>query len=205
MMPEGIDPRRTALVLIDFQADFGSPDGLMAKLGADIGPAQEAVGAAERLVSAARKAGVAVVFVRLITRPGQETAAARPARNRPGRSPPILCVEDSPGAAFIGPQPLADETVISKTRFSAFANTGLAEQLMARGVDTLVLAGLTTECCVAASAWDALERDFHLVIAADACAAYEPALHDSTLRALALSGVILAPLSDILAAWNKSL
>ena len=63
--------------------------------------------------------------------------------------------------------------IISKTHFSAFARTGLADQLHAQGVDTLVLAGLTTECCVASSAWDAFERDFHIFIAADACAAYE--------------------------------
>lgn len=205
MKPAWIAPRRTALVLIDFQADFGSPEGLMAKLGADIGPAQKAIAEAEVLVSAARKAGVTVIFVRLLTRPGKETPFVREAKTRRGYSPPVLCAEDTPGAAFIGPQPLSDEAIISKTRFSAFANTGLAEQLKARGVDTLVLAGLTTECCVAASAWDALERDFHLVIAANACAAYEPALHDNTLRALALSGAILAPLSDIVAHWNKSL
>ena len=58
-------------------------------------------------------------------------------------------------------------------------------QLHAQGVDTLVLAGLTTECCIQSSAWDAFERDFHVFIAADACAAYDEALHRHALKALA--------------------
>ena len=68
---------------------------------------------------------------------------------------PICAWKARRGADFIGPQPQAGDAIVSKTHFSAFARTGLAEQLHAQGVDTLVLAGLTTECCVASSAWDA--------------------------------------------------
>jgi nicotinamidase-related amidase len=198
-----ITPARTALLLIDFQVDFGAPDGQMARRGADIGPAQEAVADAQELVDAARHAGVPVLFVRLLTHPGSESRVEREAKKR--RNEPDLCVDGTPGANFIGPQPLPGETVISKTRFSAFAHTGLAEQLHAKSIDTLVLAGLTTECCVASSAWHALEQDFHVFIAASACAAYEAALHDNALRALALSGAVLKPTDDILYAWRKTL
>jgi nicotinamidase-related amidase len=72
------------------------------------------------------------------------------------------------------------------------------------GLDTLVLAGLTTECCVASSAWDGFELDFHIFIAADACAAYENALHDHALKALALSGATVAPTAQFAAFWKKS-
>ena len=94
---------------------------------------------------------------------------------------------------------------MSKARYSAFARTGLAEQLQAAGVDTLVLAGLTTECCVASSAWDGFEHDFHIVIASDACAAYEPDLHRHALRALELSGAAIITSADLMSAWKKSL
>ena len=113
---------------------------------------------------------------------------------------PDLCVEGTHGADFIGPQPRAGEAVFSKTRFSAFAGTGLADQLHAQGVDTLVLAGLTTECCIQSSAWDAFERDFHVFIAEDACAAYDEALHRHALKALALSGAMVVPVQRDLAA-----
>jgi ureidoacrylate peracid hydrolase len=195
---------RTALVLIDCQVDFGAPDGEMAKRGADIGPAQAAVKQAQALTAAARGAGVAVVFVRLLTHPGGETRITREAKARRGKDETDLCVEGTHGADFIGPQPQAGEAIISKSHFSAFARTGLAEQLHTQGVDTLILAGLTTECCVASSAWDAFERDFHIFIAADACAAYEADLHEGALRALEMSGANLARAADLIAAWKNT-
>ena len=195
---------RTALILIDCQVDFGAPDGEMAKRGADMKPAQAAVKQAETLVAAARGAGVAVVFVRLLTHPGGEDRITREAKARRGKDETDLCVEGTHGADFIGPQPQPGDSIVSKTHFSAFARTGLAEQLHAQGVDTLVLAGLTTECCVASSAWDAFERDFHIFIASDACAAYEASLHEEALRALEMSGATLARTAEFAEAWKKS-
>jgi len=202
MKPEWIAPHRTALILIDCQMDFGAPDGAMARAGADISAVQPALAKAVALTDAARGAKVGVVFVRLITRPGDDDKFLREARQRQEGSLPDLCVEGSRGADFIGPQPRPGEAVISKTRFSAFAGTGLADHLRAQGLDTLVLAGLTTECCVQSSAWDALERDFHIFLAADACAAYEPELHRHTLRALALNGVIVKETDIFATLWN---
>jgi ureidoacrylate peracid hydrolase len=203
MKPDWIAPSRTALLVIDCQVDFGSPDGEMARRGADMTAPQAALAEAEILVDAARAAKVAVVFVRLLTHPGGENRIAREARQRQGDNDPDLCVEGTPGADFIGPQPQAGEAVVSKTHFSAFGRTGLAEQLHAQGVDTLVLAGLTTECCVASSAWDAFERDFHVFVAADACAAYEEALHRHALKALELSGATVAPTVHFVAGWKN--
>jgi nicotinamidase-related amidase len=205
MKPDWIAPSRTAVIVIDCQVDFGSPDGEMARRGMDMTAPQAALGKAVRLVDAARNAGVKIVFVRLLTHPGGENKIAREAKQRHHDDAPDLCVEGSRGADFIGPQPQANDVIVSKTHFSAFARTGLADQLHAQGIDTLVLAGLTTECCVASSAWDGFERDFHVFIAADACAAYEEELHSHALKALALSGAELAR-TDILAAfWKKSI
>lgn len=202
LQPEWIAPNRTALVIIDMQVDFGSPEGEMARRGADISACQEAVKKAVQLADAARAAGVPVVFVRLLTHPGGENRIVRESKERQGDDQPNLCVEGSPGADFIGPQPQKGESIFSKTHFSSFARTGLADQLHAQGVDTLVLAGLTTECCVQSSAWDAFERDFHVFIAEDACAAYEEALHRHALKALQHSAAIGVPVADLAAAWT---
>jgi nicotinamidase-related amidase len=204
LQSDWIAARRTALVLIDCQVDFGAPDGEMAKRGADVKPAMAAMKQAETLVAAARGAGVAVVFVRLLTHPGGEDSITREAKARRGKDETDLCVEGTHGADFIGPQPQPGDAIVSKTHFSAFARTGLAEQLRTQGVDTLVLAGLTTECCVASSAWDAFERVFHIFIASDGCAAYEASLHEGALRALEMSGATLAPTAEFAAIWEKS-
>jgi len=209
IVPDWVSPGRTALVLIDCQVDFGAPDGEMARRGADMTAPQAALAKAQALVDAARAAGVAVVFVRLLNHPGAANRIEREAKQREGDNEPDLCVPDlcvegTHGAEFIGPQPVAGEIIVSKTHFSAFGRTGLADQLHAQEVDTLVLAGLTTECCVASSAWDGFERDFHIFIAEDACAAYEEELHGHALKALAMSGARVAAVADYAAAWKKT-
>jgi len=205
MNPAWIAPERTALVLIDCQADFGALDGEMAKRGCDMTAVRAALVQAAAIADSARAAAVPVVFVRLLTQPGGETRIAAEARTRSGTDDePDLCVEGTHGADFCGPQPRPGEAVISKTHFSAFGRTGLAAQLHAQGIDTLVLAGLTTECCVASTAWDAVERDFHVFIVADACAAYEDDLHRGALKALALSAATVADSAEFAAAWKLS-
>jgi ureidoacrylate peracid hydrolase len=207
MKADWIAAKRTALLVIDCQVDFGAPDGEMARRGADMTAPRAALENVRVLVTAARAAGVAVIFVRLITNPAAESTVIREARARQrdyqGEDGLELCVEGTHGANFVGPQPLAGENVISKNRYSAFVHTGLAGQLHAKGVDTLVLAGLTTECCVASSAWDGFEQDFHVFIAADACAAYEKNLHDHALKALAMSGAVVEKTAAFVDLWKN--
>lgn len=203
MKPDWIAPNRTAVVVIDCQVDFGAPDGEMARRGVDMTAPQAALAKAVSLVDDARAAGVKIVFVRLLTR--GENRIARESKHRRGDDEPDLCVEGTRGAEFIGPQPRAGDLIVSKTHFSAFARTGLAEQLHAQGVDSLVLAGLTTECCVASSAWDGFEHDFHIFIAEDACAAYEEGLHSHALKALAMSGATVASAKEFARNWKKSI
>lgn len=203
MIADWIAPKRTALLVIDCQVDFGAPDGEMGRRGADMRAPQAALAKAQLLVEAARAAKVEVVFVRLLTNSAAESYVIREARARQGDDGPDLCVEGTHGAEFIGPQPLPEESIISKKRYSAFVHTGLAGELHAKGVDTLVLAGLTTECCVASSAWDGFEQDFHVFIAADACAAYEQDLHDHALKALAASGAVVVATDEFARLWKS--
>ena len=78
----------------------------------------------------------------------------------------------------------------------------LGNHLKALKRDTLVIAGLTTECCVDSTARDAFERDYRVFIASDAVAAYEPDLHAGALKALALNCALLASSRDIVSAWK---
>ena len=204
MKPDWIAPNRTAVIVIDCQVDFGALDGEMARRGADMTAPQAALEKAMELIDAARQAGVPIVFVRLLSHPGGENRIAREAKLRQDDHEPDLCVEGSRGADFVGPKPQPGEMIVSKTHFSAFARTGLADQLHAQGLDSLVLAGLTTECCVASSAWDGFEHDFHIFIAEDACAAYDEELHRHALKALALSGATVAKTGQFAENWKKS-
>jgi len=203
LRPEWIAPSRTALLLIDFQVDFAAPDGQMARDGADVTAALRAVKQAEQLAQAARAAGVQLVFTRSIARPKIIEPLLDEAKSRRGEQDrPRLCVEGTRGAEFVGPQPRHGELVVSKHRYSIFHGTGLDAALKAKNIDTLVISGLTTECCVQSSVWAAFERRFHIFIAEDACAAYEDDLHQGALKAMALSGANLAPAAQFAASWK---
>jgi ureidoacrylate peracid hydrolase len=202
-LKQWIAPRRTALLLVDMQVDFASPDGVLGQGGTDMRAARAAIRNAAMLADAARSAGVPCLFARLITTPGDETDILQEWKARRGREKdPPLCREGTHGAEFVGPRPLAREAVFTKRRYDAFAGTDLDAHLKGLKRDTLVIAGLTTECCVDSTARDAFERDYHVFIASDAVAAYEKDLHDAALKALELNCVLLADSAEIAAAWK---
>lgn len=197
-----ITPGRTALLLIDMQKDFADPQGGLGSEGTDMTAPQAAVSQAVRLADAARRAGVPCIFVRLITLPDDETEFLKEWKQRRNSEGPRLCREGTPGAAFVGPQPQGGELVFSKKRYNAFIGTGLDAALRGEGIDTLVVAGLTTECCIDSSVREAFERDYHVFLVRDATACYEPGLHEAALRALGLNCALLTSTDSVLAAWN---
>ncbi|MDB5454754.1 MAG: isochorismatase hydrolase [Caulobacter sp.] len=202
-----IAPHRTALLVIDMQVDFAAPQGVIGQYGVDMRLVEPALAAAQRLTAAARAAGTPVIFVGLVTRPETDSPAWKERMRRRGGDPDVesaLCRAGQPGADFYGPTPLPGETVIEKTRYSAFIGTDLDAQLKAMGVDTLVVCGLTTECCVDSTVRDAFHRDYHAFIAVDACAAYERDLHEGALKSLDLSYAILTDTDQVVAAWEPA-
>jgi ureidoacrylate peracid hydrolase len=204
LLKDWLAPCRTALLLIDMQVDFADPAGGLGKSGNDMAAPQAAVKQASILADAARKAGVACVFVRLVTREKDETPFLQEWKTRRGADAPPLCREGTPGAQFVGPQPQGGEMVFSKKRYSAFIGTGLDAALRGEGIDTLVVAGLTTECCIDSSVRDAFERDYHVFVVGDATACYEPQLHQAALRALALNCAQIVPTANIVDSWNNN-
>lgn len=199
-----IAPPRTALLVVDMQTDFAAPDGAMGRAGADLSAVPAALAAAQRLAGAARAAGVPVVFVGLMTTPEDDSAAWAERLRRLGGDPAgdlALCRAGTLGAAFVGPIPLVGEPVVAKLRYSGFFRTDLDAQLQRLGVDTLVIAGLATECCVDCTARDAFHLDYHVFLAADACAAYAPDLHEAALKSLALNCAIVVTADEVIAAW----
>jgi nicotinamidase-related amidase len=199
-----IAPARTAVVVIDIQVDFASPDGA---LGAyvDMAAVQPAVAAAERLVDSARAAGVPVVFVGLFTSRETDSPSWKERMRRRGGNADdesALCRDGEVGSDFYGPQPLPGEIIVKKTRYSGFVGADLDARLKALGVDTLVVAGLTTECCVDSTVRDAFSLDYHVFVAADACAAYEADIHAASLKVMELNSAILTDTGEIAAAWS---
>jgi nicotinamidase-related amidase len=75
----------------------------------------------------------------------------------------------------VAPEP--GDLAIRKVRVGAFSTTDLHDQLQAAGVDTLILAGISTSGVVLSTVRDAADRDYRLVVLADACADRDAEVH----------------------------
>jgi len=196
-------PERTAVVVVDMQVDFAAPDGALGKAGLDMSVAAPALEAAEGLVSAARMSGVPVIFVGLATDPETDSPVWGEWRRRNGQGGDgALCRAGTRGAQFFGPKPQPGETIVWKMRYSGFFGTGLDAILRARGVDTLVVCGLTTECCVDCTVRDAFHLDYFVYVPADCCAAYDDGMHAGALASLELNCATITESCAVMAAWN---
>jgi ureidoacrylate peracid hydrolase len=181
-VPERLAPAHTALLVIDMQNDFCAEGGYIeAVVGKNAAACRAVAAPIMDLVRAARAGGVPVFWVRADYRLEKLPAsmAARFAAQGNGR---ICCEPGSWGADFHGVAPAPGETIIDKHCYSAFIGTGLAERLGARGIRTLVFAGVQTNVCVETSLRDAYSLGFHVVAAADCVASHTAELHEATLK-----------------------
>lgn len=93
----------------------------------------------------------------------------------------------------------ASDVIVEKTHASAFHGTGLAEQLINKGIDSLIITGLTTSGCVRASAVDGLQHNFKVVIPEEATGDRDPNAHLANLYDLNAKYVDVLGLEDVLA------
>ncbi|MCT2400449.1 cysteine hydrolase family protein [Novosphingobium mangrovi (ex Huang et al. 2023)] len=197
-----LPPATTALVVVDIQTDFAAPDGLVGRFGVDMTAIEAAIDRVEDLIAAARKAGATVAFMRVVTRPETDppvlkTLMAR--RGEPGGE--AICRVDDGGADYYRVSPEPGDIEIDKLMFDSFHGTDFDEQLKARGIDTVVMTGITTECCVDSTARSAFHNGYNVFVVSDACAAYEPEMHTATLNVLEKNLALLVTSDAVAGAW----
>jgi nicotinamidase-related amidase len=164
-----LDPKKTALVLIDLQGAIVARDTAPYK-------AVDVVERSATLAQALRSAGGTVVYVHVMIGefPPRLTDVQRPAAS--GSLPP--------GAIDIVPEAGMQETdiLIPKRQWGAFHATSLDQQLRRRGIDTIILGGIATNMGVESTARSAQEHDYQLVFAEDAMSSMSAELHEFAVR-----------------------
>jgi nicotinamidase-related amidase len=166
-------PAQTALLLMDFQPGIigriADPEMLLAR--------------AREALATARDAGAHVGYVRVAFE--EADLAAIPASNKAFSGIAKMGAAmhgDAPETqiyAEFAPRP--NEIVVRKKRVGAFSTTDLDAQLRARGVTTLVLAGIATSGVVLSTLRDAADKDYRLLVLTDATADGDPTVHDVLL------------------------
>jgi nicotinamidase-related amidase len=117
-----------------------------------------------------------------------------------------VCLPGSWGGQFVdGIVPQSDEAVVTKHRFSAFVDTGLDLMLRARGIRTVIAAGVTTNCCVESTVREAAMRDFYVVVPEDCVAVKDKLadLHEASLESIRLYFGQVRPSTDLIAVWGR--
>lgn len=199
-----LDPRRTALVVVDMQNGYMRED-----IGhAYCAMAKHVVPAVNRLAGALRAAGGGVFWVRNYTnaRSEAEWSVMQDMATPEARARRAASVGEGTEGSRLWPdldvREGADE-VVPKYRYSAFiqGSSDLAERLRARGLDTVLVAGTVTNVCCESSARDAMMLNFRTVMVSDACAAVTDAEHAASLIAFHLQFGDVLTVSECIAGF----
>jgi nicotinamidase-related amidase len=202
--PIEIDPARTAVVIIDMQRDFLEPGGFGETLGNDVALLNAAVEPCRALLTAARNHGLLVIHTREGHRPDMSDAPrAKVERGAPelriGALGPMgrILIRGEPGHDIVPAlYPRADEPVVDKPGKGAFYATDLHTILQNRGVENLIVCGVTTEVCVHTTVREANDRGYRCIVPGDCCASYFPEFHEIGLRMIKAQGGIFGWVSD---------
>jgi nicotinamidase-related amidase len=163
-----ITPERTALVLMDFQP----------AILASIGDSETLLARAQVALSWARSERVRVVYVRVAFTPDDFAAIPTHHKAFAAVAEHKLLADGSPGSEIHDSLDVRDEDiVVRKTRFGAFSTTDLDATLHSQGIDTLVVAGISTSGVVLSTLRDAADADYRLYVLADATADPDPEVH----------------------------
>lgn len=191
-------PGRTALIVIDAQNDFLHPDGWYALRGVDIEHMRRCIEPIKQLVNACREREVPIIWTRHGIRSAQDggwLVAMRPFLREGG-----LRV-DTWGFEVLEELGARDEDrYVEKNRLSAFYQTNLELQLRAVRSETVLITGVLTNQCVAATSKDAMFRDLKPIVVEEATGTTLPHLHAPALEMMEVGWAEVRGLQNALAA-----
>lgn len=197
---------KAALLIIDMQNSYLEPTGAMAKLGLNWKGLAEAIPGCQRLLAAARKAGVPVIHTRYVFQPDFKDGGILTREIMPELKDVSLCAAGTWDAEiWDGLKPLPNEAVVEKNRPSAFYSTQLESFLRAMQIENLVVCGVTTNMCVECTVRDAAQRDFRTFVVRDAVGEVEQDRHEAGLKSMGFLFAKVMTVSEVLDSWKVEL
>jgi nicotinamidase-related amidase len=178
-----IDPKTTAVVLIEYQNDFTSEGGVLHGAVSEVMDITGMLANTQQVAKAARAAGVTVMHAPITFAEGYNELSSHPYGILKGVVDGKAFVKGSWGAAIIdelAPEE-GDIVIEGKRGLDTFASTNLDFILRSKGITTIALGGFLTNCCVESTMRTGYEHGYRVITLSDCLAATSTAEHDNAL------------------------
>jgi nicotinamidase-related amidase len=179
-----LDPKHTAIVLIEYQNDFTSEGGALHGAVAGVMDDTGMLENTRKLVDAARQAGATIVHAPITFAPGYNEIAEHPYGILKGVVDSTAFVKGEWGSEIVdalAPQ-AGDLVVEGKRGLDTFATTNLDFILRARGITTIALGGFLTNCCVESTMRTGYEKGYKVITLSDCVAATSTEEHENAIK-----------------------
>ncbi len=170
-----LNRKTSALLIIDMQNAFLEPGAMLeTPMGRDL------IAPLSRLIAECRKLAVPIIWIRLDG--SAPYGGLLLDKYPPLREQRVLFRGTHSFELFSGlPTPRKDDFHVVKHKYDAFHGTDLDTLLRNIGADTVIITGVTTNCCCESTARSAFEHDYKVAFTSDGTAAFETRLHEATL------------------------
>ena len=178
-----MDPKKTAVVLVDYQNDFTSDGGALHEAVKGVMDSTGMLKNTQEAVAAAREAGATIIHAPIQFAEGYNEITSHPYGILKGVVDTNAFVKGSWGAQIVGdmaPEP-GDIILEGKRGLDAFASTNLDFILRSKGVQTVALSGFLTNCCVESTMRSAYEKGFEVVTLTDCVGATSEEEHANAI------------------------
>lgn len=192
---------RCALAVIDMQNAYCDPKGFFASRAADKEACVRVVESCRRVIDAARRAGVPVIYVVKVS---FSASAPTIGFHNATRDASGLMLPDSwDGTIADALQPAPGEPVVQKLAYSAFQGTNMDALLQRMGITQLAVIGVTTSICVESTVRDAAQRGMDVYVARDASAEWEASRHERSIEQMGYAFARIVTADQLAQAWKK--
>lgn len=201
-LQEKISPTHTAVLVIDVQKDFASPEGMRARRGGDLSQVEPMISSLEKFIENAKAAEILVLYTQQVYDREKLNELQKEQYDLDGKL--AMCDPATGGHEFYKINPPIED-VYEKQNFSAFSNPELVNRLKDNNIKTLIITGMDTYYCVETAIRNGHDLGYKIVVPTDLVAgnAKHIDFHKRTLDLVNKTYGVLSDSNEIAGIWKK--